>query len=131
MARKVFISVLGTNDYIEAVYEINGKRANPARFIQEALINELYNDWKESDQVIIFCTNKSEQKNWLDGGHENNGDNKSIGLCSILSNLKENGLKANVEHQIIDEGFTETEIWSVFDKIYSDSPQTHLIFLVY
>lgn len=45
MVRKVFISFLGTNNYVETHYELNGKVSKPVRFIQEALISSICKKW--------------------------------------------------------------------------------------
>lgn len=37
MPRKVFISFLGTNNYVQCRYDINGVVSAPVRFVQEAL----------------------------------------------------------------------------------------------
>lgn len=47
MARKVFISFLGTNNYLQCHYIINGKISVLTRFIQEALINHYCMEWTE------------------------------------------------------------------------------------
>lgn len=75
MHRKVFISFLGTNNYVQCRYDINGVVSVPVRFVQEALIEHICKDWTEEDRIFIFCTSKeksgengSNEINWLDNG---------------------------------------------------------------
>ena len=58
MPRKVFISFLGTNNYVQCRYDINGVVSAPVRFVQEALIEEFCKDWAEEDRTFMFCTSK-------------------------------------------------------------------------
>jgi CRISPR-associated Csx2 family protein len=115
MARKVFISFLGTNDYLECHYKINEKESNATRFVQEALIDYYCSEWIENDEIIIFGTAGkmgSKTKNWLDNGQTA----PSLGLQSILQSKK---LKVKVnEITIIPEGFSEKEIWNIFEIVF-------------
>ena len=64
MARNVFISFLGTNNYLETYYSIGDfKSSQPVRFIQEALIEHLCREWTSEDKIFIFCTKLSLEKN--------------------------------------------------------------------
>lgn len=65
MARKVFISFLGSNNYLETYYSFEGKKSeHPVRFIQEDLVKRLCNEWTKDDRILIFCTDDSKTKNW-------------------------------------------------------------------
>ena len=93
MARKVFISFLGTGNYLQTHYELNGEKSAPVRFVQEALISFLCKDWTENDRIFIFCTKGaegSETKNWFDNGHtkvNEDAEIEKIGLEHRLRNL--------------------------------------------
>ena len=81
MARKVFISFLGSNNYLETYYSFEGKKSeHPVRFIQEDLVKRLCNEWTKDDRILIFCTDDSKTKNWLNDGHgdEKLEDRKSV-----------------------------------------------------
>jgi len=128
MARKVFISFLGTSNYVECFYQFNDEKSIPVRFVQEAIIRHLCKDWTEEDRIFIFCTsgNKPESKgskesNWLDNGHNKIfSEIEKIGLEHRLKNLKaEINLKAQYEEIDIEAGFSEDEIWSIFNTVYS------------
>ena len=113
MARNVFISFLGTNNYLETYYSIGDfKSSQPVRFIQEALLEYLCRDWTAEDKILIFCTKSSQKINWDDNGQENTD---SEGLSSRLKNLK---LPIPFEAVEITEGFSEEDIWDIFNKVY-------------
>lgn len=117
MARKVFISFLGTTDYVECIYKFNETKSEPVRFVQEALIAQICKDWTSEDRIFIFCTSKetmgeegSKEKNWF-------GEN---GLKNRLDALREStSLKPAIEEVDINAGFTEEETWKIFNVVYS------------
>ena len=138
MARKVFISFLGTNNYLECIYDFGKEKSHPVRFVQEAIIDYLCKDWTESDRIIIFCTSfektgskGSKELNWLDDGQQYAQDAvEKIGLEHRLNYLKNNScLKPQVEMVEIDAGFSEGEIWNIFDSVYSKlAPEDYIFF---
>ena len=128
MSRKVFISFLGTNNYVLCKYNINGEDSKPVRFVQEALIEHLCKDWTEDDRIFIFCTSKettgengSKEINWLDNGQARiSDDSEKIGLQHRLQDLQSKiGLKPTIEQFDIEAGFSEDEIWDIFNAVYS------------
>ena len=129
MGRKVFISFLGTNNYVQCIYDINGVLSEPVRFVQEALIDHICKDWAEEDRILIFCTSKektgeagSKELNWLDNGQSRTAEEiEKIGLQHRLMDLQARiGLKAQFELHEIEAGFSEEEIWSIFDTVYAE-----------
>ena len=96
MPRKVFISFLGTNNYVQCRYDINGVVSVPVRFVQEALIEHWCKEWTEQDRILIFCTSKettgengSKEMNWLDNGQGRiSDDSEKIGLQHRLLDFK-------------------------------------------
>ncbi|OLQ21867.1 CRISPR-associated protein [Tannerella forsythia] len=117
MVRKVFISFLGTNNYVETHYELNGKVSKPVRFIQEALISSICKKWEEKDKIFIFCTEGACQMNWVDNGQKNTQtDIEKIGLDQRLKDLN---LQVKHEKINIKEGFSLEEIWDIFDTVYN------------
>ena len=126
MSRKVFISFLGTNNYVQCRYDIGGVVSAPVRFVQEALIEYYCKDWTEDDRILIFCTSKektgensSKEINWLDNGQSRiSEESEKIGLQHRLHDLQARiGLKAEIEEHDIEAGFSEEEIWSIFDTV--------------
>lgn len=128
MSRKVYISFLGTNNYVQCRYDINGVVSAPVRFVQEALIEHICKDWTEEDRILIFCTSKeksgengSKEINWFDNGQSRITDeSEKIGLQHRLQDLQTRiGLKAQIEEHDIEAGFSEEEIWDIFDTVYA------------
>ena len=126
MSRKVFISFLGTNNYVQCRYDINGAVSEPVRFVQEALIEHWCKYWTEQDKILIFCTSKettgengSKEINWLDNGQPRvTEESEKIGLQHRLQDLQTRiGLKAQIEEHDIEAGFSEAEIWRIFDAV--------------
>lgn len=116
MARKVFISFLGTNNYLQTYYEFEGEKSSPVRFVQEALTDRLCNDWAADDKILIFYTKDSKRLNWEDNGQVRaESEIEKIGLKSIFSQKSFSNI---VEGVMIEEGFTKNEIWSIFDVVY-------------
>lgn len=127
MPRKVFISFLGTNNYVLCKYDI-GENPKPVRFVQEALIDYVCKDWTEQDRIFIFCTSKettgengSKEINWLDNGQARvTEEADKIGLQHRLQDLQARmGIKAQIEEHDIEAGFSEEEIWSIFNTVYA------------
>ena len=137
MSRKVFVSFLGTNNYVECRYDIKGVVSAPVRFVQEALIENLCKEWTADDRILIFCTSKektgengSKEINWFDNGQPRVSDeSEKIGLEHRLQDLKNRiGLKALIEEHDIEAGFSEEEIWSIFDTVYAKLQPNDQIF---
>ena len=120
MARK-FISFLGTGNYLETYYILKGQRSShPVRFVQEALVDFLCADWNEKDSIIVFCTKDARDKNWLDNGHTNATDDKqNVGLNSRLKAKGYKPLILGGDDALISEGFSESQIWDIFEVVYS------------
>ncbi|MBO5699230.1 MAG: TIGR02221 family CRISPR-associated protein [Bacteroidaceae bacterium] len=123
MARKVFISFLGTGNYANCKYEFSpDKISAPVRFVQEALINDLCVEWTEEDQILIFCTEASYQKNWVDNGHVDptkpNQQLEEIEKIGLETRLRATSFYHLVKMVTIKEGFSEDEVWSIFDTVY-------------
>lgn len=119
MPRKVFISFLGTTDYVECYYDIDGRRSQPVRFVQEALIADGCKDWDaQNDKIYIFCTAAATDNNWNDGGQAKSPQAEGLErrLLGALSRL---GIPADIMEKVdIPEGFSEAEIWQIFSAVY-------------
>lgn len=114
MNRKVFLSFLGTSDYLPVKYRLGNYTSNLTRFIQEALIDLHCAEWDENDCIYIFYTQLSEQLNWNDLVRDNNPSGS--GLKSILDRKE---IKATINGIRIDEGKDEHEIWNIFNSVFS------------
>ena len=139
MARKVFISFLGTGNYIECIYKNGDNKSQPVRFVQEALISDICKNWSEEDQIYIFCTtrdeetgeNGSKETNWFDNGHKKaTAEIEKIGLEHRLNDLRKSiNLKPNIKEVDIDTGFSEKGMWEIFNTVYTQlQPEDQLFF---
>jgi CRISPR-associated Csx2 family protein len=122
MARKVFISFLGTSNYKEEGYYFNNDKSTatePLRFVQEATLKLICNDYNAEDAVYVFLTEQSRKLNWEDYEHTENihTGEKAIkeGLKSRLSKMY---LKCSVFDKDVSEGKSEEEIWEIFQQIF-------------
>lgn len=111
---KSFISILGTNNYLECMHSFNGKSISeqPVKYVQEDLIKFFCKDFDEDSEIRILLTKDAKVKNWYSSRDR---DNYNKGLKERLSEL---GIKAKVKTIDINEGFSETEIWNNFQNIY-------------
>ena len=130
MARKVFISVLGTG-YYEACKYIKGSFCSTeTRFIQQATLEYLKvcNNWVTKnadgevvDRIIILLTDGAKDTNW----HKNitkrfnsktETEEPYEGLEQILDNMH---LPCLVETLSIPDGKSEDEMWTIFNTVYN------------
>ncbi|MCF6246488.1 MAG: TIGR02221 family CRISPR-associated protein [Desulfobacula sp.] len=126
---KIFISFLGTNDYLECSYKFQNKLIKNVRFVQEATIKLHCNNWSSNDKVLIFTTKNAYQNNWKDNGHKDRKTGEyldRIGLEKRLSDLK---LNCSIKQINIPDGKNEAEIWEIFSIVFDEIEQdTEIIF---
>lgn len=125
MARKVFISFLGTTNYVSCnyYYENPSNVIKDVRFIQEASLRLKCSSFEAKDRVLIFATDDAEKKNWSDNGQPEaviKSDEERVGLKSRLKALKESGYAAQIPEVPIwiPEGFSEKQVWETFQIIF-------------
>lgn len=108
MARKLFLSFLGTGGYTECTYSYNGEKLPPTPFIQQATLQLLMKTkkWSETDYICIFLTDSARKNNWVNR------------LEQALKNMQANGMKAKFGGIDIPEGRDEQEIWRIFKIVY-------------
>ncbi|UTC61732.1 TIGR02221 family CRISPR-associated protein [Treponema sp. OMZ 787] len=111
MARK-FISFLGTSDYKYCSYTLNNITVNNVRFIQEALIRILCEDFSAEDGLCFMLTAAAKKKHWeAVGGNDKN-------LEDIVNDVyKDKADKPQITVIDIPDGKSEEEIWFIFQKI--------------
>lgn len=112
----IFISFLGTNNYKECKYTFGQEESSTVKYVQEHIINTKCREWNEDDEILIFVTEGSKSKNWLNADHKDKDGNiiPNKGLEERLSELK---LKASVKDIPIPAGKSEAEIWMIFENI--------------
>jgi len=104
MARKVFISFLGTSKYTECNYcSSSGLVEKNIAFVQEATIKHNCMDY---DLFLFFLTKEAKLNNW----------DRENGLYSRLQLIE--GVKDKVIAKDIPNGFNINEIWEIFQIIY-------------
>lgn len=109
---KKFISLLGAGNYAKTKYYWKDKQNFfETHFAQEASFKLICNDFTETDQIIIFVTEKAEKTNWIEKPEGKN----YTGLSSILSQLN-----VSVKSVRIPDGNTEEELWQIFEIIFSN-----------
>lgn len=131
MGRKVFLSFLGTNNYLACNYENSKGKIENVRFVQEAILQLECSKFTEEDRVFVFCTAEARKKNWVDLDEEKGlGQDPArladpvldrIGLYSRLVELKNSGkLQATFDQEpiFIEDGFSEQEVWKIFEAVY-------------
>lgn len=115
MARKVFMSVLGTGNYQVCTYVRNLTR-HKTRFVQEAILRDVRVDtWRAEDMVYILLTEEARNCNWCGGVRKNGQKVQYDGLEKVLDDAK---LKCHVQGIDISDGKDETEMWQVFSTMY-------------
>ena len=124
MARKVFLSVLGTGYYNKTTYYLNDKnKAFKTRFIQEATLKLLPVNWTKNDKTIFFLTNKARISNWESPAQQEDSRVKN-GERDTYKGLKERIEELNQNYQIIakdiPDGNNEEEIWNIFNIVYNE-----------
>jgi len=122
MSRKVYLSFLGTNDYIPCNYTSDhaSETIEGIRFVQEATISWHCRDWSGNDRILILTTAEACQKNWYDNGHESRPDEPGReGLESRLQAM-DPPLAAEIRKIDIPSGRSEAEIWQIFSKIIDE-----------
>lgn len=126
MARKIFISVLGTGYYDACKYVKGGFVSSETRFIQQATLEYLKvcNNWttKNSDgevvdRIYILLTDGAREKNWSRctpsrTNLKNGQDEFYLGLEQVLTDMN---LPCPVETLRIPDGKNEEEMWTIFN----------------
>lgn len=119
---KVLISFLGTNNYISCNYYYKTKqnKIENVRFVQEAVIQLFCKDFDENDRLLFFLTEDAEKKNWVDNGHTKHWlkPPEPIIQDGLETRLNLLNLESKIEKYRIANGFTNTQIWEIFKKVF-------------
>lgn len=121
MSSKVFLSFLGTNDYIPCYYydELEeGQKSTLSKYVQTALLELYAKDFSENDKCYFFLTEEAEQRNWISDSQYNKDtgeyDKENKGLKECLDELK---LRNEVIPKRIPEGFSSEQVWKIFEIV--------------
>jgi CRISPR-associated Csx2 family protein len=117
MGRKVFISFLGTNNYVNVLHQFeDGTLTTPSRFVQEAILDKVAAEWTENDKIFIFLTDDSRKTNWKNDGQRSIFEEcERIGLEQILMSKPYWSI---CHPKPIEEGYNNDEIWNIFQTVY-------------
>lgn len=105
MARKVFLSFLGANNYIQCNYQIGCYvKVDSTKYVQEAVIRTIKEQMKvKIDKIFIFATQRAEEMNW----------EVKDGLESVLE-------RTGISYELVrvPNGFNNKEVYDMFKIIY-------------
>ena len=125
----VFISFLGTNDYLPCTYYHNEQECTNIRFVQEATLSIFCRDWEKDDKILIFTTAEAFQKNWKDNGHEDNKTKEKLERKGLKRCIEDKSLQSRINRVKIPEGKSEEEIWQIFEIVYEQlNTGDHVVF---
>lgn len=127
MARKLFISFLGTGNYKACHYERGSYLSDSMRFIQVATLEYLEHtgEWDKTnanDRIIILTTkgaDGSEIKNWLDDGQKDSKTQAVIKQPGLESELNSAGFKPQTSRIDVPDGSNDGDILKIFETVYS------------
>ena len=105
--RTVLISFLGSTDYTSCNYQLNNQRVNRVPYIQIALA-EFFIKSHPDNRIILLLTDTARRSNW---------ENES--KKTLKDHLGERGLISQTEIVAIPEGKEETEIWDIFNLMFT------------
>lgn len=122
MARKIFLSVLGTSFYHACCYCQGEYSSAAVPFIQQAMLelHEVSKTWdKQKDKIMIVLTDKARWCNWDKNIISRRGfdkvDQPYMGLEAYLYAM---GVGEMIEIIDIPSGENNEEIWTIFTRIY-------------
>ncbi|AEI50678.1 TIGR02221 family CRISPR-associated protein [Runella slithyformis] len=126
MGRKIFISFLGTNNYVPCNYFVETdatRKVSDIKYVQEAIIKLFCSDFTKNDAIFTFTTTLAHQMNYLDDGQWNNKsqqyDLPNTGLQGVYKNILGGSNSPQYQSLPIKEGFSEKEIWEIFETVSS------------
>lgn len=121
MARKVFISFLGSSNYKTCVYYKDVFCSSNVRFIQEATLDYLQTlePWTNNDVAYILLTEGAKSSNWLDNGHRDFETKKIIEQAGLETCLKQKNYPFQTKTiEKLPEGKSEDELFRLFRIIF-------------
>jgi CRISPR-associated Csx2 family protein len=129
MARKVFISILGTGFYGSCQYASDDFTSNTTCFVQEATLEYIgAKNWTAQDTALIFLTQQARKDNWdksITKRKRGTTEEPYTGLEQLLENMK---LPFSPEGVDIVDGRDENEIWGIFNTIYDKLEENDILY---
>lgn len=121
MARKVFISVLGTGLYESGIYTKGEFKSTETRFIQQATIELLgcKETWTEDDKICILLTEQARKLNWDVTVRKARCTGEEIPYEGLKNILEKMDLKPTLLDVPISDGKDEKEMWDIFQTVFN------------
>ena len=126
MARKVFISVLGTGFYGKCKYtrgEYNLEKASETRFVQQSTLEYLnVYDWSKNDAAIFLLTDRAKTYNWNKEikSRENPYTKEQEEYFGLEYVLEQMDLPVEIRPVDIVDGKDEDEMWEIFNALFNE-----------
>lgn len=117
MARKVFISFLGTTDYFPSDYYRGKFCSGTEKYVQIAALSYVQRKkkWPKDSIAYILLTDLAKERNWLDNGYTDRTGKLNVGLENRFKSMKFFFPCIPIS---IPEGRDEKEIWQIFKTIH-------------
>ena len=121
MARKIFISVLGTGLYESGIYTKGEFKSTETRFIQQATIELLgcKETWTEDDKICILLTEQARKLNWDVTVRKARCTGEEIPYEGLKNILEKMDLKPTLLDVPISDGKDEKEMWDIFQTVFN------------
>lgn len=124
MARKLFISFLGTGFYRECTYYYEKGGYTPTKYIQQATLEQIEAaKWDKSDAVRFFITDKAYDDNW-DSAKTTRFDGiakQEVPYKRLEQTIQEMHLTADVKPVLhVPIGNGEDEMWRIFQMVFEE-----------
>jgi CRISPR-associated Csx2 family protein len=120
MARKVFISILGTGLYGKCKY--GNSETQETRFVQTATLEWIgAKNWTNEDTALIFLTTEAKKTSWEKYERRDRKTGKIIeserdkGLKECLAEMSLPFLPQGID---IEDGINDEEMWKIFITIF-------------
>lgn len=122
MARKLFISILGTGRYSECEYCYEDVLYPKTKYIQIATLEQIgARDWTQDDAIRIFMTDDAERENWDKNLSTREVRDSEVEYIRLESELEAMGLSADIKAvKGLPIGKNVNEIWEIFCAIFDE-----------
>ncbi len=120
MARKVFLSILGTTFYENCRYTTSDFISNETKFAQQATLEYIKaKRWESTSKAFIVLTDKAREDNWDREERFNISEKQNVKYSGLKQVLQKMELPFTPEEVSIPDGKNETEMWEIFSVIFN------------
>lgn len=121
MARKVFITVLGTGFYKSCKYVSQGFASLDTRFVQTATLEYIHAaQWTADDAALVLLTDGARKNNWEASVVErmNFVTKQPEPYRGLAAEIEKMNLPIQIKGLTIPDGKNEEEMWQIFKILY-------------